>query len=121
MENNDTDDLIIYIRWFDFLEWLLPVTGNFSPAARQPLGVRIEDITLNIAEELAEARYVQAGPEQLETIFPKFERLRLLCRLCFRLKHFSTDEYRFATHTIDETRKLLGSWISSKATRSDKE
>ena len=117
MENNDTDDLIIYIRWFDFLEWLLPITGNFQPVARQSIGVRLDNTALDIAEAIAQARYAQykAVPqtmtEMLTAIYPTIERFRLLGRLGFRLKYFSSDQYRFVALTIDETTKLHDSWV----------
>ena len=50
-------DLPVFVKWIDFLEWLLPVTERFPKRVRFSFSERINQLALDIVEDLVEARY----------------------------------------------------------------
>ena len=89
MTQPDRAELPIFTLWIGFLEWLLPTTEKFPKRARFTLANRIDNLALDIAEELVEARYTRDKTAILRRINLRLERLRVLLRLSYRLKYLS--------------------------------
>lgn len=56
--SNDKD-LPIFVKWLDFLKWLLLTTDKFPKKSRFTFSDRINNLALNIVEDLVEARYTK--------------------------------------------------------------
>ena len=51
------DPPIIFVKWMQFLKWLLPVTEKFPKRVRFTLANRIDELALDLIEGLVDARY----------------------------------------------------------------
>lgn len=57
--NNKHNDLPVFVKWLDFLEWLLRVTERFPKRVRFTFSDRINQLALDVVEDLIEARYTR--------------------------------------------------------------
>ena len=80
------NELPLFAHWMDWLRWLLPTTEKFPKRLRFTLTQRIDNLALDIAEELVEARYTRRKRDRLRSINRKLERLRILLRLSHDLQ-----------------------------------
>jgi len=104
-------DLPIFIKWLDFLKWLLVTTDQFPKKARFTFSERLNQLSLCIVEDLVEARYSRDKKQTLKQINLNLEKLRVLLRICFELKFLSTSAYEQAMSRLQEIGKMLGGWI----------
>ncbi|MFZ4702991.1 MAG: diversity-generating retroelement protein Avd [Candidatus Methylumidiphilus sp.] len=114
MPRSDTDDLPIFTRWMQFLEWLLPTTEKFPKRVRFTFSDRIENLALDIAEDLVEARYSRDKQTILRRINLRLEKLRILLRLCHSLRYLPHQGYEHASKSINEVGRMLGGWIKEQ-------
>ena len=56
------EDLPIFSRWMEFLDWLLPTTEKFPKRVRFTFADRINNLALDIVEDLVDARYSRHRP-----------------------------------------------------------
>jgi hypothetical protein len=111
------DELPIFVHWIEFLEWLIPATAKFPRNARQSFSQRIEDLALDVAEDLVDARYSSDKLGLLKAVNLKLEKLRVLLRLSHRLKYLSHDGYEHASRSINAVGRELGAWIKEREER----
>lgn len=109
-----TDEFPIFARWMQFLEWLLPATEKFPKRVRFTFADRINNLALDIAEDLVEARYSRDKRHLLRRINLRLERLRILLRLCHRLKYLPHQGYEHAARSLNEVGRMLGGWIKQQ-------
>jgi len=114
MTRNRDEELPIFIKWMEFLEWLLPATAKFPRKIRHTFAERIESLALEVAEDLIEARYSANKRELLKSINLKLEKLRLLMRLSHKLQYLSHNGYEHASRSINEAGRMLGGWIKQQ-------
>ena len=57
MSDRVSDAPTIFLAWQDFLAWLLPTTAKLPKHVRFTFVNRIDNLALDIAEDLFEARY----------------------------------------------------------------
>lgn len=110
-------ELPIFVKWMDFLTWLMPVTEKIPRRARASYATRIESIALDVAQALVVARYTKTTAAQLQSINLLIEQLRILLRLGHRLNYFSNESYKHGMRSIDEVGRMLGSWMKSLTTK----
>ncbi len=108
------DDLLIFTRWTDFLEWLLPALDKFPKKVRFTFTQRIEGLALDIVEDLVEARYTSNKRDILKRANLRLEKMRVLMRLGHKLRYLSNESHRFAMKAIDETGRMLGGWMKQQ-------
>jgi hypothetical protein len=108
------DELPIFSRWMQFLEWLLPATERFPKRVRFTFAERINNLALDIAEDLVEARYRKDKEPVLRRINLRLEKLRILLRLCHRLKYLSHQGYAHAARELHEVGRMLGGWVKQQ-------
>jgi len=111
------EDLPIFVKWMDFLTWLMPITEKVPRRARASYATRLESIALDVAQELVVARYTKTTHSQLQSINLLIEQVRILLRLGHRLSYFSSESYRHGTRSIDEVGRMLGAWMKSLGAR----
>ncbi len=108
------DELPIFTRWVQFLEWLLPATEKFPKRARFTFADRINSLALDIVEDLVEARYSRDKQPLLGRINLRLERLRILLRLSHRMKYLPHPGYEHAARELNEVGRMLGGWMKQQ-------
>ncbi len=108
------EELPIFTRWVAFLEWLLPTTEKFPKRVRFTFADRINNLALDIVEDLTEARYSRDKRVHLNRINLRLEQLRILLRLCHRLKYLPHPAYQYAMRSLNEVGRMLGGWIKQQ-------
>jgi hypothetical protein len=111
------NDLPIFVKWMDFLEWLMPVTEKVPRRVRASYATRVESLALDVAQALVIARYTKTTEAELRPINLMIEQLRILLRLGHRLHYFSNESYRHGMRSIDEIGRMLGAWTKSVTTK----
>lgn len=112
MEKNR--DLPVFVKWLDFLEWLLPVTENFPKRVRFIFSDRINSLALDVVEDLVEARYAKNKQEYLKRANLRLEKLRVLLRLSHKMRYLDYKRYEYAMRQINEVGKMLGGWMKQQ-------
>ena len=117
MTGPEPDELPIFTHWLQFLEWLLPATEKFPRRVRFTFADRINTLALDIAEDLVEARYSRDKQAILRRANLRLEKLRVLLRLCHRLRYLPHAGYEHAARSINEVGRMLGGWIKEQQGR----
>lgn len=110
-------DLPIFTKWFDFVNWFLPLTDKLPKKIRFSLTNRMSNLALDIVEDLTEARYSRDKGAILRAANLKLEKLRILMRLCVEQQFIAHKTYQHAIKGMNETGKMLGGWIKNQQGR----
>lgn len=108
---NKKNKLPIFVKWMEFLKWLLPLTDKFPKKARFTFADRINNLALDIVEDLIEAQYQRDKLAILRKANLRLEKLRILMRISCDMHFISYKSYEFAVRSINEAGKMLGGWI----------
>ncbi len=108
------EDLPIFIKWMDFLKWLLVTTDGFPKKARFTFTDHLTNLALLIVEDLIEARYSKNKFQILRRANMNLEKIRVLIRICFELKFLPRKSYEYASSSINEVGKMLGGWMKQQ-------
>jgi hypothetical protein len=111
-----TDEFQIFIKWSEFLKWLLNTTEKFPKKVRFTFTTRIDNLALDILEDIIEFRYDKnARQTGFRRINIKFEKLRILLRICHELQYLSTRQFEYAMIHINEVGKMTGAWLKGSS------
>lgn len=113
-QSESKKDLPIFIQWMDFMKWLLLTLDNFPKKARFNYSDRIINLSLQIVEDLVEARYSKNKSAILLRANMNLEKIRILIRICFELRFLSAKAYRQASISLNQTGQMLGGWIKQQ-------
>jgi hypothetical protein len=105
----------IFVRTYDFLEWLIPRTMSFPRQQRFVLTKRIQDTALDFQERIIEAA-VAKGHLRMERLVQadmQLAKLRFYLRLAKDLQWLSLGQYEHAARMVAEIGRLLGGWRRS--------
>jgi hypothetical protein len=94
-QNKKTEDLPIFIKWIEFVEWLLPITAKFPQRTRFTFANRIDNYALDMVSDLVEARYTKDRYSVLKRAKLRLEKLRVLFRLSKNMQLISYKSYDF--------------------------
>jgi hypothetical protein len=111
MTPDEQEDLPIFTAWMQFLEWLLPATERFPKRVRFTFADRINNLALDIAEDLVEARYTRDKGMILRRANLRLEKLRILLRLSHRLQYLPHAGYEHAVKSVNSVGRMLGGWM----------
>ena len=111
------EDLPIFVRWVDFVKWLLPTTEKFPKRVRFSFTNRIDNLALDVVEDLVAARYSRHKADPLKAVNLKLERLRVLLRLCHDLELLPHRSYEYSVRSLDEVGRMVGGWIKQQEGR----
>ena len=111
------DEPVIFVHWTRFMEWLLPATEKFPKRVRFTFADRINNLALDIVEDLVEARYTRDKRLLLQRVNLRLEKLRILLRLCHRLRYLPHQGYEHASRSLNEVGRMLGGWIKQQEGR----
>lgn len=106
-------DMVIFSRMFDLLEWLLPKSERFPKAYRSTLTQRLMDAALDLQEALvsAESRQGRSRLSALRSADAALGRLRVYLRLAHRWHWLSDGQYQHVSEMVAEIGRLLGGWL----------
>ena len=114
---NKNKELVLFVKWLEFLKWLLPVLEKFPKKSRFTITSRIENIALDIVELLITAKYQKEKRHLLEKANICLEKMRVLFRISHDMKLISTKAYNFSAKGINEVGILLGGWLKQQKGR----
>lgn len=114
MQSKANEDLPIFIKWLDFVKWLLVITESFPKKARFTLSDRLLNLALLIVEDLVEARYSRNKTMILRRANMNLEKLRVFIRICFETRVLPRKAYEQASFSINEVGKMLGGWMKQQ-------
>jgi len=109
-------DMVIFVRTFDLLEWLLPKSERFPRAYRSTLTQRLMDAALDLQEALvdAQSREGRSRLSALRNADAALGRLRIYLRLAHRWRWLSDGQYAHVSGAVAEIGRLLGGWLRSE-------
>lgn len=108
-----SEDMVILVRTFDMLIWLLPRTETFPKAQRFVITQRLSGAALDFQEALfqANARSGRKRLDHLEAADAHLNKLRLYLRLAFGWGWLKEGQYEHVCAMVAEIGRLLGGWI----------
>jgi hypothetical protein len=111
------DEMVIFARVFDLMEWLMPKGEAFPRAFRQTVTARLLGAALDLPERLFEAqsRRGQRRRDALTEADAALNKLRLYLRLAHRWRWLSDGQYEHVSRMVAEIGRLLGGWIRQAA------
>jgi hypothetical protein len=115
----------LFVKTYDFLLWLIPLTLKFPKAQRFLLAERLGKMALDFYDLILEAvMETSATMEKLDQADRMLTKIRLYVRLSHDLQCISLGQYEHAAKQIDEIGRLIGGWKKKKQapaiSRSDK-
>jgi len=109
--------MVILVRIFDLLAWLVPRSESFPRAHRQTVTRRMMDTALDLQEILYAAQH-RRGRERagaLREADAALDRLRLYLRLAHHWHWLNDGQYRHVSLMVTEVGRLLGGWLKQAA------
>lgn len=101
----------IFVRTYDLLRWLIPVTVKFPRQQRFVLAEALQRTALNLQEHLIEAGMNAQSGTALHQADVDLTKLRFYLRLCRDLELLSLGQYEHVIRMADEIGRLLGGWM----------
>ena len=108
-----TTESPLFVRTYDFIQWLIPRTMSFPRSQRFVLTKRLQDSMLNFYEAIIEAALCsdRQRPARLRAADVELVKVRKYMRLARDLEWFKPRQYQFAAARVTEIGNLLGGWI----------
>jgi hypothetical protein len=111
------EDMVIFTRVFDLLEWLVPKGEAFPRPFRHTVTARLLGAALDLSERLFEAQ-AHRGRQRRDALSEAdatLNKLRLYLRLAHRWRWLSDGQYEHVSQMVAEIGRLLGGWIRQTA------
>lgn len=104
------EEMVILVRTFDLLDWLLPKSERFPRTYRATVTQRLMDAALDFQEALfdAQSQGGTARRRHLRAADAHLNKLRLYLRLVHRWKWLSDGQFRHVSRMVAEIGRLLG-------------
>jgi hypothetical protein len=111
------DEMVIFVRVFDLLEWLVPKGESFPRTYRHTVTQRLLGAALDLPEQLFRAQSRRGRPraDALAEADGTLNTLRLYLRLAHRWRWLSDGQYEHVSRMVAEIGRLLGGWIRQAA------
>lgn len=110
-------DLPIFVKWMEFLKWLVPVTDRLPKKVRFTLSNRVNNLALDLVEDLVEARYSRNKATILRQANLKLEKLRVLMRISFETGLIPMATFKHSAKSMNEVGKMIGGWLKQQEGR----
>lgn len=104
----------IFVRTYDWLRWLLPVTMEFPKSQRFLMAQRLQQKSLDFYDHLVAAGRRVEVDENLQRADVLLEQIRLNMRLCRDMKLIGPRQYEHAVRLLAEIGRLLGGWLGKQ-------
>jgi hypothetical protein len=112
------EEMIIQVRVFDMLNWLVPKVERFPRLYRHTVCSRLIGHALDLHEVLVQARY-KTGPGRVRDLQAGDMALKQLVqylRMAHHWQWLNDGQYQHISQMVVEIGKLLGAWLKhSKA------
>ncbi len=106
------EELQVFVKWVEFLQWLLNTTEKFPKKVRFTFTTRIDNLALDILENIIECRYDRDTREKgFKRINIRLEKLRVLLRICHEERYLSNKQYQYTAEHINEVGKMICGWL----------
>jgi hypothetical protein len=103
----------IFVRTYDMLRWLLPMTCKFPRQQRFVLAEALQRTAFRFQEQIIEAAHTSPPQAVLQRADITLVQLRLYLRLCRDLELLSMGQYAHVARMVDEIGRLLGGWLKT--------
>ena len=110
-------ELPLYVCWSEFLKWLFGRTEKFPRRVRLSISNRLESLSLDILEDIVEARYSRERRSILKRINLRLDKMRVLLRLCHERGFLAHEGYEFGFRQLSEVGAMVGGWYRSEGSR----
>ncbi len=107
----------IFVRTYDLLRWLIPITVKFPRAQRFVLAEALQRNVLDFQEQLIEAAQGADPVSYLRGADVTLAKLRFHWRLCHDLRLLSEGQYAHGARQMDEIGRLLGGWLKGQSAK----
>ncbi len=109
----------IFVKTYDFLLWLIPLTLKFPKSQRFLLAERLSRMVLDFYDLILDAvMEPERQGERLDEADKLLTKIRLYVRLSYDLKCISLGQLEHAARLMDEIGRLIGGWKRKRAARS---
>jgi hypothetical protein len=106
----------LFIKTYDFLLWLIPLTLKFPKSQRFLLAERLGTMVLDFYDLILEAvMEAERQDDRLDAADKLLTKIRLYVRLSHDLHCISPGQYQHAARQIDEIGRLIGGWKRKRA------
>ena len=105
----------IFVKSYDFLLWLIPLTLKFPKSQRFLLAERLSKMALDFYDLILMA--VMEPARQTELLHDAdrlLTKIRLYIRMSYDLKCISLGQFEHASRRVDEIGRLIGGWKGRK-------
>lgn len=104
----------IFVRTYDWLHWILPLTLQFPKSQRFLMAQRLQEKSLRFYDHLVAAGRRVNVADNLQQADVLLEQIRLNVRLCRDLNLLQPRQYEHAARLLDEIGRLLGGWLAKQ-------
>ena len=106
----------LFVKTYDFLLWLIPLTLKFPKSQRFLLAERLSGMALDFYDCILEAVMEPKRQEQhLDAADKLLTKMRLYVRLSHDLGCISPGQLEHAARRMDELGRLIGGWKRKRA------
>lgn len=113
------EDMILFARTFDLLDWLMPRLESFPRAYRHNVVRRLGDAALDFQEHLFDAKVRSGNPRinALHAADAALQKIRLYLRLAHKWRWLSDGQYQHVSRLVQELGRMLGGWLKQSHSR----
>ncbi len=101
----------IFVKTYEFLLWLIPLTLKYPKSQRFLLAEKTSKLALDFYDLILEGAFRQTNEigffVDADLLLNK---IRLYLRISFDMKCISMNQYEFASKSLEEIGRLLGGW-----------
>lgn len=101
----------LFVKTYDFLLWLIPLTLKFPKSQRFLLAERLGTMALDFYDTIQDAVIEpEHQPVRLVAADHLLTKIRLYLRLSHDLKCINSGQFEYAARQMDELGRLIGGW-----------
>lgn len=106
----------LFVKTYDFLLWLIPLTLKFPKSQRFLLAERLSSMALDFYDLILDAVMEPAlQDEKLDQADKLLTKIRLYVRLSHDLHCINLNQLEHAARLMDEIGRLIGGWKRKRA------
>jgi hypothetical protein len=112
-----SEEMVIFTRTYDLLNWLLPKAERFPKIYRSTVTQRLMNAALDFQESLLEANVYEdkIRLRHLRQADVHLHKVRLYLRLVHQWGWLSVGQYEHVSLMVAEVGRLLGGWIKQSS------
>lgn len=112
----------LFLKTYDFLGWLIPLTLKFPKSQRFLLAERLSAMALNFYDLILDAvMQPEQQDERLDAADKLLTKIRLYLRLSYDVQCINLKQLEQAAKRVDELGRLIGGWKSKREKEKEQE